>query len=329
MTQSNLNHSFRVIGFINQSHVGAETPPNHLPDGVRAAFEEATRAFAIGCWNAAGCMFRVSIDLATKEIHSKGGGPDRLTLSRRLNWLFDNTHVPSDLRDLATCINDDGNDAAHIAGLNKEDAEDLLDFSRELLRRIYTEPARVKKANERRKYRRDKAKQGADCLDSARRTARTPCLRESVAARVSTVSNSIETVSGVTRTGIGIRLAFQVKVSKPDETHGSHEEFARPKGELLSSSKHFARQHPNRNLSTGNSRSARRQIYVHGRNYGWGRDKGSSGNTSFHLAMLNTIQSRAIGRTQFTCVPDGSFRLRSSVRDMSNASSKSADAKIT
>ena len=162
MTQPNLNHTFAVTGFINQSHVGAESPPNHLPDGVRTAFEEATRAFAIGCWNAAGCMFRVSIDLATKEIHSKKGGPDRLPLSRRLSWLFDNGHIPSDLRDLATCINDDGNDAAHIAGLNKEDAEDLLDFSRELLRRIYTEPARVKMANERRKRRRDKAKQGAD-----------------------------------------------------------------------------------------------------------------------------------------------------------------------
>ena len=162
MTQANLNHTFTVTDFINQSHVGAESPPSHLPDAVRTAFEEAARAFAIGCWNAAGCMFRVSIDLATKEIHSAKGGPDRLPLSRRLSWLFDNGHIPSDLRDLATCINDDGNDAAHIAGLNKEDAEDLLDFSRELLRRIYTEPVRVKMANERRKRRRDKAKQGAD-----------------------------------------------------------------------------------------------------------------------------------------------------------------------
>ena len=162
MAQPNLNHTFVVTGFINQSHIGAETPPRHLPDDVKMAFEEATRAFAIGCWNAAGCMFRVSIDLATKGIHSEKGGPDRFPLSRRLSWLFDNGHIPSDLRDLATCINDDGNDAAHIAGLNKEDAEDLLDFSRELLRRIYTEPARVKMANERRKRRRDRAKQGTD-----------------------------------------------------------------------------------------------------------------------------------------------------------------------
>ena len=162
MQVANLNHSFTVIEFINQSHIGAESPPSHLPDAVRTAFEEATRAFAIGCWNAAGCMFRVSIDLVTKEIHSEKGGPDRLPLSRRLSWLFDNGHIPSDLRDLAMCINDDGNDAAHIAGLTKEDAEDLLDFSRELLRRIYTESARVKMANERRKRRRDKAKQTED-----------------------------------------------------------------------------------------------------------------------------------------------------------------------
>ena len=160
MTQDNLNHTFAVIGFINQSHVGAESPPSHLTDDVKTAFEEATRAFAIGCWNAAGCMFRVSIDLATKKIYSDKGGPDRFPLSRRLSWLFDNEHVPSDLRDLATCINDDGNDAAHVAGLNKVDAEDLLDFSRELLNRIYTEPARIRIANERRKRRRNKAKQG-------------------------------------------------------------------------------------------------------------------------------------------------------------------------
>jgi hypothetical protein len=51
-------------------------------------------------------------------------------------------------------VKDDGNDGAHRGTLGKADAEDLQDFTFELLERLYTEPARLKQAEERRKQRR-------------------------------------------------------------------------------------------------------------------------------------------------------------------------------
>jgi Domain of unknown function (DUF4145) len=64
--------------------------------------------------------------------------------------------LPPELRDLAACVREDGNDGAHQGTLTKADAEDLLDFTTELLERIYTEPRRLKIAQARRDARRTK-----------------------------------------------------------------------------------------------------------------------------------------------------------------------------
>lgn len=71
-----------------------------------------------------------------------------------MKWIFENEILPSDLEDLSRGIKDDGNDAAHDGSLNKDDAEDLLDFTYILLERVYTEPERVKIAAQRRVARR-------------------------------------------------------------------------------------------------------------------------------------------------------------------------------
>jgi Domain of unknown function (DUF4145) len=64
--------------------------------------------------------------------------------------------LPPELRDLAACVREDGNDGAHQGTLTKADAEDLLDFTTELLERIYTEPRRLKIAQARHDARRTK-----------------------------------------------------------------------------------------------------------------------------------------------------------------------------
>ncbi len=48
---------------------------------------------------------------------------------------------------------DDGNDGVHGGSLSAADAEDLLDFTTELLRRLYTEKERVRLARERKNAR--------------------------------------------------------------------------------------------------------------------------------------------------------------------------------
>jgi hypothetical protein len=56
--------------------------------------------------------------------------------------------LPEALRDLSSCVKEDGNDGAHAGTLTKEDAEDLLDFTTALLERLYTEPKQLALAAE-------------------------------------------------------------------------------------------------------------------------------------------------------------------------------------
>ena len=111
------------------------------------------------CHNGAGSMFRLCIDLATKpllpEDEVKGlNQKTRRDLGLRLKWLFDNEYLPESLRELSTCVREDGNDAAHAGNLSGDDSADLLDFTEALLQRIFTERERLRLAEERRIQRR-------------------------------------------------------------------------------------------------------------------------------------------------------------------------------
>ena len=115
----------------------------------------------VGCYNAAGTMFRLCVDFATNELlpdMGLPGGPNskqRRELGHRLQWLFDNGLLPEQLHGLASCVKEDGNDGAHRGSLTKEDAEDLIDFATALLERLYTEPKRLQLAEQRRTARRN------------------------------------------------------------------------------------------------------------------------------------------------------------------------------
>jgi hypothetical protein len=109
-------------------------------------------------------MFRMCVDLATRSMLPSGeeaglNAKTRRDLGLRLPWLFERGYLPADLRELSTCIREDGNDGAHAGTLMREDAEDLLDFTRALLERVYTEPERLRLAEERRVARRRERKE--------------------------------------------------------------------------------------------------------------------------------------------------------------------------
>src|SRR5262249_46656594 len=126
---------------------------------------------AVECFNAAGTMFRLCIDLATRPLlpplpsgHQTGlPVPEevegltpkvRRDLGLRLPWLFDHSILPKELRELSSCVKEDGNDGAHAGTLTKADADDLHDFAYAFLERLYTEPKRLELAKERREARR-------------------------------------------------------------------------------------------------------------------------------------------------------------------------------
>jgi hypothetical protein len=155
-----------VVGFIKigrfitirDSH--ASDPPELVPDHIAAVFREGSASYAGNCYNAAGSMFRLCLDMVTKSLLPDEGqlpapsSRQRKVLFDRLAWLFEQGRIPKDLEAIADCVRDDGNDAAHDGTLTKEDSEDLLDFTVALLERVYTEPGRLAEAARRRDLRR-------------------------------------------------------------------------------------------------------------------------------------------------------------------------------
>lgn len=159
-----LNKIMDVGPFISSADINAEMPPEQLSKELNAAFAEGARCMAVGCYNAAGTMFRLCIDLATSSMlplpeDADGPNPrERRDLGLRLPWLFNHHRLPADLHDLATCVKEDGNDGAHRGSLSEPEARDLLEFTYALLDRLFSQPARVLAAKTRRDERRNPPK---------------------------------------------------------------------------------------------------------------------------------------------------------------------------
>lgn len=73
----------------------------------------------------------------------------RKRLFDRLDFLFANRFLPDDLKDLADAIREHGNDGAHEGVCTDLDAEDLLDFTQNVLERVFTVPQRARQAKSR------------------------------------------------------------------------------------------------------------------------------------------------------------------------------------
>ena len=143
-----------IKGHVSIKDQASNSPPDYLPENIRAAFVEGATALAVGCPNAAGTMFRLCVDLATEELlppveDAQPNGKTRRDLGLRLHWIFDNGKLPSGLKELSDCIKDDGNDSAHRGTLKTHEAQDMQDFTYALLDRLYTEPERIKIAQQR------------------------------------------------------------------------------------------------------------------------------------------------------------------------------------
>jgi hypothetical protein len=154
-----VNDYVKVERYITARDRQMTPPPDHLPDTILAAFQEGATCLSADCFNAAGTMFRLCVDLATRSLlpdgeHAGLNTKVRRDLGLRLPWLFDKGLLPASLRDLSHCIKEDGNDGAHAGTLGRADAEDLLDFTTALLERLYAEPKKIELAQQRRAARR-------------------------------------------------------------------------------------------------------------------------------------------------------------------------------
>jgi len=159
--EGSLNNYVEVERHISLKDQASVSPPDHIPQQIDASFREGATCLAVGCYNAAGTMFRLCVDQATRAmlpVEETAGlnAKTRRDLGLRIPWLFQAGLLPEALKELSSCIKEDGNDGAHAGTLIEADAQDLLDFTMVLLERVYTEPERLRLAKERRDTRRGK-----------------------------------------------------------------------------------------------------------------------------------------------------------------------------
>jgi Domain of unknown function (DUF4145) len=154
-----INGYVDIRHYVSLKDESSVAPPDYLPKEIETVFREAATCLAVGCYNAAGTMFRLCVDLATRSMLPEGNVPGlnektRRDLGLRIPWLLKAGLLPQALEELSSCIKEDGNDGAHAGTLAKAEAEDLLDFTSALLERLYTEKERLRLAKERRESRR-------------------------------------------------------------------------------------------------------------------------------------------------------------------------------
>jgi len=157
-----VNRIVNVERYISIKDHAAKLPPKYVPEDIERIFQEGAVCMATHCYNAAVTMFRLCLDLTTKPLLQEATeelNPNtKRNLGVRLSCLFDEKKLPEDLRDLSTCIKDDGNEGAHEGTLSKTDAENTFDFTFSLLERLYTEPKKLEIAKQRRESRRKATK---------------------------------------------------------------------------------------------------------------------------------------------------------------------------
>jgi glutamate-1-semialdehyde aminotransferase len=108
-----------------------------VPLAIRSALEEAATTLGAGCYRAATIMARHALEAVTKD-----QGATKSSLADRLKEMVAAHKLQPNLAEWATEVRLVGNAGAHnpLAAVPREDAEDLLDFMRDLVNYLYVLP---------------------------------------------------------------------------------------------------------------------------------------------------------------------------------------------
>ena len=66
--KGSINPYFANDGYVSLKDISITATPEHLPADIEAAFHEGAICRSVKCFNAAGTMFRLCVDLATQEL---------------------------------------------------------------------------------------------------------------------------------------------------------------------------------------------------------------------------------------------------------------------
>jgi len=129
---------FRILKTWPQAAIEA---PDHVPPNVSAFYGQGLENYSASRFDAAGAMFRKSLDVATRILDEFSRS---IRLFQRIEKLFDAGLITSSMRDWSHEIRLDGNDAVHDdEPETAEDALATLKFTEAFLTYTFSLPAMV------------------------------------------------------------------------------------------------------------------------------------------------------------------------------------------
>lgn len=115
--------------------------PTHTPENIQRFYIQGLKALSREDFDAAGIMFRKSLDISVKYLHPEGKG----NLKQRINSIPPEAGITQAMKDWAHIIRDDGNDAAHEAEpFTERQAEAMKAFTETFLTYAFSLPTMVK-----------------------------------------------------------------------------------------------------------------------------------------------------------------------------------------
>ena len=166
--KTNINDHFQISKVLIPPFKEKIACPLYVPENIKNIFDEATKCLSVNCYVASGSMFRLCLDLVTKNLlenwlkenttsEIQPNKSQKEKLAYRIDFLIDQKIISRRLEDLAHSIRHDGNDSAHDGNTGEDEALDCLDFTEALLTEVYTLPEQINEANKRRLERRTKS----------------------------------------------------------------------------------------------------------------------------------------------------------------------------
>lgn len=134
---------------------------SNVPPPIRADFSEALRCEWIRAYKACVVMCRRTVQAGALKL----GAPKNSNLNQQIDWLFDQGKITESLKDFAHEVRLTGNAGAHpdknsgvvatapvqnaveddaLEDVTPQDAQDIVEFTREFLHHVYVMPAKLK-----------------------------------------------------------------------------------------------------------------------------------------------------------------------------------------
>jgi len=116
-----------------------------IPDEIKPDFQEALRCRWVDAYNATLEMCRRALESSCIR---EGANPD-IALAKMIDWVHGQGKITTPLRDMAHKIKLGGNRGAHPSDreTTKQDADAVIEFTREYFQHVYVMPARMAKFN--------------------------------------------------------------------------------------------------------------------------------------------------------------------------------------